>query len=78
MPICDWCGRKIKFVTLKNGSEVPAYTDKVSIVIAEGEDTFVVNGEVVNGRRAKPEEQSQIGYAIHKPHVVCSGGYKPQ
>lgn len=55
----------ITWVTTNAGRKMPVNSTPVYIVTFEGKDKFVLNGDVVPGRLAKPGEKSRKAFVPH-------------
>lgn len=65
MPVCRECIQYIKFIALNNGRKMPVNADMVDVATSEGTDKFILNGEVITGRLAKPGERAKKAYVPH-------------
>lgn len=65
MPVCRECIQPIIWLTTNAGKKMPVNMTPVGIVVGEGKDKFVMNGNVVSGRLAKLGEKGQRAFVPH-------------
>ena len=65
MAICRECIQAITWITTNTGRKMPVNMEPVYIVTFEGKDKFVLNGDIVPGRLAKPGEKSRKAFVPH-------------
>lgn len=69
MSRCRGCGASIDWITTTAGKPMPVDPEPVFVVEGAGKDRFVTDeGEVILGRRARPEEESHDLPVAFVPH----------
>ncbi len=69
MSLCRGCGAAIEWVKTPAGKYMPVDKEPVLVVEGEGKNSFVTDeGEIIRGRRATAEEESQDLPVAFVPH----------
>lgn len=69
MSLCKKCGASIEWVKTPAGKYMPVDKEPVIVVEGEGRNSFVTDeGEIIKGRRATPEEETEDSTVAFIPH----------
>ena len=78
MPVCRECIQPIIWLVTNAGKKMPVNMTPVYIVIGEGKDKFVMNGDVVSGRIAKSGEKSKKAFIPHWATCTAPEKFRPK
>ena len=69
MSLCRGCGAPLEWIRTTEGRSMPVDPEPVFVIEGQGTDSFITDeGEVITGRRARPEEERRDLPVAFVPH----------